>query len=319
MIIKCEKCQSEFNLDERLLKKDGSTVRCSVCKHTFKVFLQEPEVIGEPETDDDFSNTAMEETVALDLPPDQEDIDHEMEEDKQYSFDRAFENAMQEVIEDEDLIIPDNDLDTDEKEDTSELSNKKPAPAAQNKNGIKKKAKGKPGILLISLLIVLILIVTFLVIFFFFPAILPESLYSTPSKTSETQSDAGVSKLGIEGVTGSFFTADIAGHLYIIKGSVINNDLKPISYILLKGAILDEKGNPIKQDTAYAGNALTDTQLKEMTWENINKNMKNRAGTDNSNIEIKTGSSIPFMIIFKDLPDSANELSVEAISSSYQK
>ncbi len=35
MIIICEKCSTKFNLDESIIKKQGSKVRCSICKHVF--------------------------------------------------------------------------------------------------------------------------------------------------------------------------------------------------------------------------------------------------------------------------------------------
>jgi predicted Zn finger-like uncharacterized protein len=44
MIIECQKCRTKFNLDESLLKKTGSKVRCSLCKHVFTAFPMEAEL-----------------------------------------------------------------------------------------------------------------------------------------------------------------------------------------------------------------------------------------------------------------------------------
>ncbi len=38
MIITCEACSTKFNLDETILKKDGSKVRCTICKHIFTAY-----------------------------------------------------------------------------------------------------------------------------------------------------------------------------------------------------------------------------------------------------------------------------------------
>ncbi len=52
MIIQCEKCKTKFNVDESLLKKEGSRVRCSLCKHTFlahppeQLFAEEGETVA---------------------------------------------------------------------------------------------------------------------------------------------------------------------------------------------------------------------------------------------------------------------------------
>ncbi len=38
MIIKCEKCQAPYSIDDRLLKKEGAKFRCSKCQHIFKIY-----------------------------------------------------------------------------------------------------------------------------------------------------------------------------------------------------------------------------------------------------------------------------------------
>jgi len=310
MIIKCEKCESEFNLNESLLKKDGSSVRCSVCRNVFKVFPPEPDFFEEP-LDEFFSNAALEETVALDgIEPES------LEEDKEYSFDMAFEDAIEKVTEDDEFIASDDEPISDEEEDNDEFLLEKTDTAANRINATKKKRKDRSRLLLVSLLIILLLSITALVIFFFAPGVLPDSFSSLKPATQESLTDSGIDRLAFEGVNGSFIKSDNAGQIYIIKGSVINNYLKPRSFILLKGAILDGQGNPIKQETAYAGNTLTDKQLKENSWDDIIKVMKNQTGMDNNNVNIKQGSAVPFMILFRDLPDNSNELAVEAISSS---
>src|SRR3954470_11373157 len=37
MDVRCEKCQTEYELDEARLKPGGVTVKCTHCGHTFKV------------------------------------------------------------------------------------------------------------------------------------------------------------------------------------------------------------------------------------------------------------------------------------------
>lgn len=318
MIVKCEKCRSEFNLNETLLKDEGSTVRCSVCKNVFKVFPPKPEIF-KGRVDEAYSDPAMEETVALDLPPDIEGIEEEpMEDDRRDSFDRAFEEAMEEVVEDEDLLAPE-DKSIPGREETAELFTKRADTGAVKITSEKKKGKGRPRILLISLCIALFLIIAFLAVFFLFPDILPDSIYSTKPANKESAIDAGVSKLDFEGVTGSFSTSASAGKIYIIEGSVINNDQKARSYILLKGSILNDQGSPVKQELAYAGNTFTEEQLNSLSVDEIKKAVKNKAGMNNNNVEVKPGASVPFIIVFSDLPESMSEYTLEAVSSSYGK
>ena len=313
MIVKCEKCESEFSLNESLLKEEGSTVRCSVCKNVFKVFPQKQEAFV---LDESFSDSAMEETVALDMPPDIEGIEEEpIEEDRRESFDKAFEEAMEEV-EEEVLIVPDEEL-TPEQENADEFRAEQTDTPAVTVPSFKKIEKGTPNIRLISLLIVLFLIIASLVVYFYFPDILPDSIYSFKS-SKESVADKGIDRIGWgDKIEGYFAESDKAGELFIISGSVINNYSKNRSYILLKGELLDTEEVSLKNQTAYAGNTISKEQLKEISAEEINNLMKNLAGTNNSNVNIKPGGSVPFMIIFTDLPrDEMVEYTVEVEASS---
>ncbi|MGW8301613.1 MAG: zinc-ribbon domain-containing protein, partial [Desulfobacterales bacterium] len=56
MIVTCNECDSSFNVDDSLIKDDGSKVRCSKCSSVFVVY---PEVSGS-ELGDDTDNLALE-------------------------------------------------------------------------------------------------------------------------------------------------------------------------------------------------------------------------------------------------------------------
>ena len=61
MVIRCESCQTEFNLDASLLKKEGTKVRCSRCHHVFKAYPPSPE----PSVDQDERPEIFEEAVRV--------------------------------------------------------------------------------------------------------------------------------------------------------------------------------------------------------------------------------------------------------------
>ena len=48
----------------------------------------------------------------------------------------------------------------------------------------------------------------------------------------------------------------------------------------------------------------------------IKNRMKNKFGDKRSNLKIKTGNEIPFMIVFDKLPNNLDEYTVEVTSSS---
>jgi predicted Zn finger-like uncharacterized protein len=316
MIIKCEECGSEFNLDESLLKKEGSKLRCSVCKNIFTVFPPEPEAVEELVEDDALSDE-LEETVALDSPPDFTDIEtDEISVKDKDDFDKAFEDALEEdVLEAQQEGAPAEPAWA--KEDGSEtLDADADTDLATPLPSRPRKSAGRSKILLIILVIILLFIVGALAVFFLAPDILPDSLSSIKPVKKEDVVDTGIRRLSFKGVSGSFLQSDKRGQLFVIKGIVFNNNPKSRSFILIKGAILDNQGKKIRQNLVYAGNTFDDEQLKKMSIEEIDRALKKQAGKRNINVNVKPGDSVPFMIVFENLPNNLSEFVVEAVSSS---
>ena len=295
MIINCEKCGSKFNLDENLLNEKGSKVRCSVCKSIFTVFPPEPE-----EEEDDF-NAALEETVDLDSPP-VFDEDGGIEADTDGieaddDFDKAFENALNEDLQDE-------GADEEEKAE--------PAPEPPKE---KKKSK-RPGLLFIILIILFVVLLGAAAVYLFAPGLLPDGTSGMQPIDQQTVVDPGSKKLEIVDYSDRYIHTDDLGQLFIIKGRIVNNYPEARSYILIKGTLEDENRNPILRKLVYAGNIFSEHELKDITIEEIDERMNLKSGKDNSNMDIAPQDSVPFMIIFNNLPDSLSEYVVEAVSSS---
>lgn len=351
MIIKCEKCESEFSLDEKLIKTGGSKVRCSKCSNVFTVYPPAPEPVQEPtiverpeiaeepevpqaEVSEDFVDENLEETVALDSPPAlEESAEEEMEDVDLEDFDKAFEEALEEeTIQDVTQEQVDYKGDVakearvkadEEKYSTKELFEKAATEedllgeiAEQPVSAPRKKKKGVSKVFWIILIIIFILVGGAAAVYFLAPEIIPESISIMKPAKKETVADTDVRRIMFKNVNGSFLESNTAGVLFIIKGIVINGFSKSRSYILIKGMILDDRGEPIKQKLAYAGNAFDEKELSKMTKEAINKGLRNRAGKGNINVNIKPGASIPFMIVFENLPQNVSEFVVEAVSSS---
>lgn len=67
MIITCEKCSTRFNLDDSLLRPEGSKVRCSQCRHVFMAF---PENRSVPESAPEAAAPPEPETLGIEAVPD---------------------------------------------------------------------------------------------------------------------------------------------------------------------------------------------------------------------------------------------------------
>lgn len=89
---------------------------------------------------------------------------------------------------------------------------------------------------------------------------------------------------------------------FIIEGEAVNHWKESRSFIKVKGTLLDTKGNKVQERIAYCGNILSEKDLKEMSREAIEKTLSSQFGVSFSNVNILPEKSVPFMIVFADLP-----------------
>jgi len=206
-------------------------------------------------------------------------------------------------------FIPLNALD-DEK-DALEREMEPSADAA-----VSRKRSSKSGWLAVLLVILLVLLAGVAAITYWKPELIQPylSLLRPPEKQKPV--DAGVRLLQFESVAGSFVDSDKGGQLFVIRGMVRSEYPKPRSYILVRGSILDSRGKLVESKVSYAGNTFTKEELKTLPLEEIQKAMKNRDGMARQNFNLPSGATIPFMIVFDNLPENLSEFAVEAVSSS---
>ena len=310
MIVQCENCRTKFNLDESMLKEQGSRVRCSFCKHIFVAYPQDQAYLEEGETII-FDKSEIEKTLNQDLPETlhEEENDDEQEE-KTIRFDHAFEESL-EGLEGKEAEPSEDSFDRAE-EETVEKTIK----TTHVKKEAPKRKSRKSHLLPIILVVILILIGSAAAIFLWFPGLIPDSLSMFKPVNKQEIADMGVRRLSFKSVTGSFVDSKNSGSLFVIRGMVTNDYPKSRSFILIKGSILDDKGQVVKRKLAYVGNNFKEEEIKSLPFEKINKAMKNRYGMSKKNVNIAPGTNIPFTIVFENLPKNLSEFTVEAVSSS---
>lgn len=349
MIIECERCRSKFNLEDSLLKEEGSKVRCSVCRHVFVAYPPEPafslEAPPEKETPGELG-----ETVALDSPPDLEDFGPSMEKDtlltdvdtlfkeataKEAGAEEAFqamslddltleegkeEKKVEEEEEGHDLAeamgLAEEIESTLTTKDKEKKAGKKEEAVIPPKHIPIKKGHGLMRALVILLVFLALVMGGGAAAFLWAPDLLPDPVSFLKSMKKEEAPDPGTRQLRFSGVEGSFVQSNRGGELFVIQGNVINKYGKPRSFVLLRASILGEKGKVMKTKLAYAGNPLKEDEVKALSLEEIEKAGKNRAGKGGMNLKIKPDGSIPFTVVVEDLARDASEFTVEAVSSS---
>ncbi len=121
-------------------------------------------------------------------------------------------------------------------------------------------------------------------------------------------------RIGIN-VSGSSYVNGEAGQMLIIQGAAVNNYPATRSAITIKGVLLDAQGQTLLQQTVFCGNKLDNTALKSMTFAAIEEAMNNQFGDSLSNMNVAAGASIPFTIVFRNLPDGLANINVEVVDS----
>jgi hypothetical protein len=107
-----------------------------------------------------------------------------------------------------------------------------------------------------------------------------------------------------------------AGKILVISGQIRNEYDHPRSNIKVTGKIYRKGKKLAHTATVYAGNMLSDADLQRMDMPAISKRLQNRFGDNRSNVKVRTGKTIPFLIVFNQLPPNLDEYTVQVAGSS---
>ena len=316
MIIQCEECRTKFNMDETFLKDEGTKVKCSQCKHVFVAFPP-PEV----ELEDQQTLVVSEEDLGIS----EEITDVGMGDEA--DFDGVFEEESMADIEDLEAEYSEDSREAAEEDDSEKDSGKDRDDEMEDDFAVdtvpdetvsKKKKSGKGRTLLILCVIVLALLGIAYAVTKWSPELVTDfrNLLKTKPEEKQQNADMGASRLEILTVSGSFVDSEKTGRLFVIRGKVRNGYPLKRSFIRVKGNILNDKGQVVKDKMAYAGNAFEEEALLTLPLEEINKAMENRQGSDKKNIDVKPGKTVDFEIVFDNLPENLSEFTVGPVGSS---
>ena len=125
---------------------------------------------------------------------------------------------------------------------------------------------------------------------------------------------APVERIGIN-IKESAYVNGQAGLMLVIQGAAVNNYPASRSAITVKGVLLDAQGKTLLQQTVYCGNRMTEADLKNKPFTEIEEAMNNQFGDSLSNMNVSAGASIPFTIVFRNLPDDIANINVEVVKS----
>ncbi len=114
-------------------------------------------------------------------------------------------------------------------------------------------------------------------------------------------------------VNGRFISNDTAGELFIISGQITNPATIPYSHIQVKGTLITKGKVKAQTLTIFCGNSISEEILKTGNISDIHKQLLIKEGVHNSNINVKPGGVVPFMLVFSNLPDNLENFTVEVL------
>ncbi|MDD3294611.1 MAG: DUF3426 domain-containing protein [Geobacteraceae bacterium] len=109
----------------------------------------------------------------------------------------------------------------------------------------------------------------------------------------------------VRAVEGVFVINRESGELFVMRGEVYNKSARPVGPIRVQGTVYGGDGAVIARKTVGHGNAISPEELSFRSYSGMEKAMSGKSGEAQSGIGVPPGKSVPFVIVFKDVPRSA--------------
>jgi predicted Zn finger-like uncharacterized protein len=130
----------------------------------------------------------------------------------------------------------------------------------------------------------------------------------------EPQAETPGDRISIK-INGSSYVNGKAGQMLVIQGEAVNNHPATRSAITIKGILLDAEGKTLLQQTVFCGNKLDEAALRTLPFTAIEEAMNNQFGDSLTNMNVAPGASIPFTIVFRNLPAGVANINIEVVDS----
>jgi hypothetical protein len=128
--------------------------------------------------------------------------------------------------------------------------------------------------------------------------------------------DAGNLKIKTYEITSRFVNSEKAGKLFVILGQVKNEYPESRDAISITGKLFTKGKVEARSETVFCGNVLSETELSNLELEAIMQRLAQPFGGGGANRAVKPGASLPFMVVFGNLPDNLEEFTLEVAGSS---
>ena len=344
MIITCEKCSTKFNLDDSLINESGSKVRCSVCKNVFIVYTQDTDTSKDDEMFEitDFDSDKIDDDTS-------DEADFNFGDDPVSDEIKEFDDTQSDMLSSdgltEDTKTLEEEKDDQEEEhdshetkdshtdyvtaiDETQIISEENTLIEKLKKNTNKRKKFSFKLFAMILFVILIIVGSVYVV----SAVKGYKIYGL-SKISFLSNikipnidflkkyflKPVEEKKDVEPIVDDkntehrFVINSNSGNFFIISGNIKNLLNFPIKHVEVQGILLAENNVPKNVKNAFCGNIIPEKTLLTGTIEEIDKALKNIGGKDDLNVNIEPNATIPFMLVFSDLPEKLQNFTIKVI------
>jgi hypothetical protein len=128
--------------------------------------------------------------------------------------------------------------------------------------------------------------------------------------------DPGNLKIKTFDITSRFVTNTQEGKFFVISGQVKNEYPESRDAISITGKLYTKGKIEARSETVFCGHVLSDKEIADLGLEAIMQRLSQPFGGDGANRAVKPGASLPFMVVFGNLPNDLEEFTLEVAGSS---
>lgn len=112
--------------------------------------------------------------------------------------------------------------------------------------------------------------------------------------------------LGLTGLKGYYVVNKKEGRVFVIEGKLVNPWNFPTSSKSVKGSVFDGNGVKVSEKLIFPNIIFSKQQLRELSPFDLEKTL-----SQTKNVDLAPGTSLPFMVVFSNVPGNLSEFEAE--------
>jgi predicted Zn finger-like uncharacterized protein len=116
-------------------------------------------------------------------------------------------------------------------------------------------------------------------------------------------------------VEGAYLDRANKERLYVVSGWITNTSPTTKSAIEVKGEIYGPDGSKVAESNSFCGNVISREELEVLGDKEITERLTRSVGAGLTNLDVKRGDKVPFMVVFVAPPVGVEKFTIEVVGS----